>query len=231
MANISQLMAYSRNVVGDYYDREGKRIKPYPTKKWLKKGVATEEANDFLREYVKLLMTDGGFLHRDTQVWLMYPELTQFGVGVKMYELGYSSEVKNGNSVKSMIHADREKMMKYFPTDMLLRVVDYPGTDLSPYWVALQNAKAAVKPDTAWKNLRLDLPDCRGVEGKVTDEQFMEFYQVIAPYTAGQMQFIQDNIDHKVLGYAQRLLDGTDVSPEDRDKRELLLGLLGSSKG
>ena len=227
MAYNDPLMLYTRSVVNDYYDFEGKRVRPYPTKERLKKGVPNSEVNDFLRQFVGFLMEDNGFLHIDTQLYFAFPKLTQGQIGEKLVELGLRAEPKNANSVKAIINIDRQKMREYFPQDMISRLVDYGGPVLLIHQEGLENARSSLKVNRLWSRLAIRLP-AGTTQGAVGSERFMEFFQTIAPYSKSQMKFVEENIDAEVVGYARRILAGGKLTKEEQKHRELLLGLLGS---
>lgn len=219
------LLAYTRLVVCDYWDKG--RVRPYPTKKNLKKGVPSDQVNDFLRAYVDLLMGDNGFFREATKLYLSDIKISQSGVAQLLTERagGYI----NVHTTKTKIHSDLEKLNKAFKDKyMINNVVDHMDTDLEPYWEELSEAITKYSDVRLLNTLAIKLPPAKAMRTKIDDLRFQDFVGTIGPYTPRQMEYVGSNIDIEALGYAKYLLSASTLTETEQEhKRTLLLILKG----
>lgn len=183
------------------------------------------EINDFIRKFIDLLLNTN-FLTIESKLYIRKYSLNYSGVKEVVNSINKSPVTIS--TIKSKILKDQKKIERYFGKNMLTELIGYKYIyNLNEY------KKALFKIQVAYSNsmflnraLALKLPKTKEYTGdyKVTDKEFYDFMDDIVPYLKSSMKFVSLNIISKdVLAYCRYILDNTELSKEDLQRKNFLV--------
>lgn len=221
------LIQYTRYLCGEYLFRDG-TIRPIPAGKYLKNFEPTEEENGFLREYVKLIAKDKGYINQETREYLTNPTIYKTDVVKRLYPEGNSV---NKYTVMTRIGRGLKVIQESFPEDMLTEVIVHHRGDLDYYMALIERARYSHRVVRTFERLGIDLPEVKASPLNPGKDRMEEFIRGISPYTPEQMKFVAENVDREALAYANYLLIADNVKGEEAlGERELLQRMLGKKQ-
>lgn len=221
------LIQYTRYLCGEYLFSDG-TVRPIPVGKYIKNFEPTEEENEFLREYVKLIAKDKGYVNPETREYLTNPTIYKADVVRRLYPEGNSV---NKYTVMTRIGRGLKVVQDSFPEDMLTEVIVHHRGDLNHYRALIEKAKYSHRVVRTFGKLGIDLPEVKASPLNPGKEKMEEFIHGISPYTPEQMKFVAENVDREALAYANYLLIADNIKSEEAlEQRELLQRMLGKKQ-
>lgn len=179
----------------------------------------------FIRRYILFIMTSK--IVSDTTKLYIRSSSNSVAYAIKGYnETVSDDEAINIKTAQSKINYDINKLLKYFPDNMLSQVLAYNSCNLEDYEKRLNLAIADyTKKNKLLDNLALKIPRV-GVSEHLEEDEFNEFMSIIKPYIRSHMQYIENNLDNKSCGYLLYLMSAPCLQGKDKERYELLKQLL-----
>ena len=184
-----------------------------------------KKRDSFIRRYILFIMTSK--IVSDTTKLYIRSSSNSVASAIKGYnETVSEDEAINIKTAQSKINYDINKLLKYFPDNMLSQVLAYNSCNLEDYEKRLNLAIADyTKKNKLLDNLALKIPRVP-VEESLKEDEFNELLSIIKPYIRMHMQYIENNIDNKSCGYLLYLMSAPCLEGENRKRYELLKQLL-----
>lgn len=179
----------------------------------------------FIRRYILFIMTSK--IVSDTTKLYIRSSSNSVASAIKGYnETVSENEAINIKTAQSKINYDINKLLKYFPDNMLSQVLVYYSCNLEDYERRLNLAIADyTKKNKLLDNLALKIPRVE-VREHLEEEEFKEFISIIKPYIKSHMHFIENNLDNKACGYLHYLMSTQYLEGENKERYEYLKQLL-----
>lgn len=187
-----------------------------------------QERQLILRDLTELMMkTD--FFNEEVKIYIS-GYLINFNGVVDALELKHNKEF-NVNTVRSKIGYMKTKFEKTFGTDMLKDLLIYFNEDVETYKLKvrgeLDKSKGIKLADFIDLDLETDNKNETSDDFDITDDEFDEFLEAIAPYTVKAKEIVSQTIGDEVKGYFNFLCRNSDLSEKDMERLNELKKLLG----
>jgi len=184
-----------------------------------------KKRDSFIRSYISFIMNSK--IISDTTKLYIRSSSNSVASAIKNYnQTASEDEAINIKTAQSKINYDINKLLKYFPDNMLSQVLAYNSCNLEDYEKRLNLAIADyTKKNKLLDNLALKIPRVP-VEESLKEDEFNELLSIIKPYIRMHMQYIENNIDNKSCGYLLYLMSAPCLEGENRKRYELLKQLL-----
>lgn len=220
-----------KEIVSDFMDTEGK-ILDSPKGKIIKKELSDERI-EFLKQFIDLLLNTD-FVGEEYKVYISDRFITLKGVYERLkYEAlnkGEDESRVNFNNVKGKIWYDKNKITSIFSERVLIDIVEYDGS-IEVYIEQLNSLKIKYNQVNLLNNLVLDIDTTLNtniqIKNDISDEEFKEFINIIAPYSIKHVKYISDNLPKDTLEYVKKILSTSIINGKDLERKEILLTLLG----
>ena len=175
-----------------------------------------------LNNFISLLK-DTDVIVKETKIYIFNKYISMKGVNEEINK--NSDKPIAYNSTVSKIQYDRLKLESAFG-DSVLEDILYYNEDISKYERIIAEQLLSVSTSLDIKNnLVLELPeDC--VNTEISDDEFLEFISIIAPYTKKQIKWVQENIDRRYIGYFNYITHMPISSKKDKDRLEMITKML-----
>jgi hypothetical protein len=179
----------------------------------------------FLRKYLEFIL-HSKVLSPTTKIYIrsacssMRAAFEQYNVTVPEWER------INLKTALSKVNYDKNKLSALFAEDMLMKVVFTLKPDMVLYEKSLNAAIRRYAPKAKQVNgLRLKLPPSPP-EKLMTDDEFEEIIDLIAPYSTAAIKSIEDTFPPHWAGYLGYLTSGTELNTAAQRHLRLLQAIL-----
>ena len=221
MTEASAFMNQLRVIVLENY-KEGKVLDSL-TGRYIRKQLDADRLK-LMRDLTEFLM-ETDYISEESKIYLSVPYITYKGVVDEMYIR--HNKIVNLSTVQSKIWYDKGKLVKEFGADMPLDIIEYTNKDVKIYMDKLATLRLKVNKVNILDNVALDFPKETIYCDSISDEEFEEFLDIIAPYTKKCMGNVVKNIDEKVLGYIRYITTHKCLNDTDKQRYADLKELIG----
>lgn len=220
---MNNLLNLTREVCFSFVDAEG-NLYDMPVGNIKRRNLDTKHI-DFLKKYIHFVM-NSKVVSDTTKVYIRSAGSSVAGV-FKTYNMGMPEpEQVNIKTAQAKIDYDRKKLLKYFPEDMLAKVIYYGTADMKDYEKRLNLAISQYgSKNKLLDNLLLKIPKA-AIQDTLSDEEFNDFISIIAPYSRRHMQYIENNLPINAAGYINYLLSTPNLAGEQLARQKILKELL-----
>lgn len=208
-----------KKITPDFIDSNG-NFKTFPTGKTAELELPNNHIK-FIIDFLSLLKTTN-IINQATRMYIFDRYITSSGVNEKLkYEAGID---KTASSTLGSIQYDKRKLERLFGSHMIIDVLS-KNKDISKYELILAECFVNKSDSALRSGLSLKIKqDC--MNSSMTDKEFADFIDIIAPYTCKQMRFIEDNLDVMYCGYFNYLLSMPSLNDVDKHRLDILKELL-----
>lgn len=184
-----------------------------------------KKRDSFIRRYILFIMTSK--IVSDTTKLYIRSSSNSVASAIKSYNQTVSEdEAINIKTAQSKINYDINKLLKYFPDNMLSQVLAYNSCNLEEYERNLALAMNVYgKKNKMMDNLMLKIRRVP-IQEYLEDEDFDELISIIAPYTKKQINYIEENIPEELVGYLLYLISSSSLNDKDKVRYNFLKELL-----
>lgn len=185
-----------------------------------------KKRDSFIRRYILFVMTSK-IISDTTKLYIRSSSSNSVASAIKSYNQTVSEdEAINIKTAQSKINYDINKLLKYFPDNMLSQVLAYNSCNLEEYERNLALAMNVYgKKNKMMDNLALKMRRVP-IQGDLEDEDFEELISIIAPYTKKQINYIEENIPEELVGYLLYLISSSSLNDKDKVRYNFLKELL-----
>lgn len=137
------------------------------------------------------------------------------------------NEKLKASSVSQNVNYDRQKIIKFLPNDIMVKARSFGWEErIAEYekMLNITNAKYGGNRKML-NNLALSISNAE-VNSNLSEENFTDLIQTIAPYTKHQIKYISENIPSEQIGYLNYLVSASKLENEDLERFKLLRSLL-----
>lgn len=161
------------------------------------------------------LLMNTDYISEESRIFLSIPYINYQGIVDEVYI--NSGRITTANNVQSKVWYDKEKIVRDLGGELPIDVLEYTNRDIKVYLDRLANLRLKVSKSDILKEVKLKFPKETVYCDSISDSDFEEFLDVIAPYTQRCMAHVSNGIDKKILGYIRYIT--THVNLSDTDKR------------
>ena len=206
------------------YMREDGSLYERPIGSIAKRDISKDK-DDFLKKYIDLIMNTK--IVSDTTKIYITSTLPSVASVIKQYNLGLDEHKQiNIKTAQSKIDYDGKKLLKYFPDDMLSKVIGFSNCDLSQYIKMLNFAISNYKKkDKLLDNIMLTLPSVP-VEDSLSDEELQDFIQILSPFTKKHRNYVENHLTERAVGYLYYLTSTPSLSGKHKEHYSLIKQIL-----
>lgn len=182
---------------------------------------------DFLKEYIDFIM-HSDIVAETTKIYIRSP-FDSVASSIVDYNRTLSEVSKEINikTAESNCNNNTNKLLEYFPDDMLYNVIYSKNCDLDNYNKLLDLAIAKKgKKNKILDNLMLKLPAKVEIQDDLDQDEFLEFIKIIAPYCRQHMKYLEENIPHKAVGYLYYLISARQLEGKHKDRYDYIKEML-----
>lgn len=146
---------------------------------------------------------------------------------VDSYNLTVKEEEQlKASSVSQNVDYDRKKLLKYFPSDTITKVIIVKNIDITEYEKMLNTARVKYGGNREMlNNLALNISKT-AFNDNLTEEKFKDLLITISPYTENQIKYVSENLPIEYAGYLNYLVSAHKLEGEDLKRFELIKSLL-----
>lgn len=185
-----------------------------------------KKRDSFIRRYILFVMTSK-IISDTTKLYIRSSSSNSVASAIKSYNQTVSEdEAINVKTAQSKINYDINKLLKYFPDNMLNQVLAYNSCNLEEYERNLDLAMNFYgKKNKLLDNIALKIPRAPLQEDLEQDE-FNELLSIIKPYIKSHIHYIEENLPEKSVGYILYLISNTSLAGKDKIRYNKLKELL-----
>lgn len=186
-----------------------------------------KEREDFLKEYINFIM-HSVIVAETTKIIIRSP-FDSVASAVTDYNRTLPEGKKDINikTAESNCNNNTNKLLEYFPDDILYNVIYSKNCDLDYYNQLLDLATAKKgKKNKMLDNLMLKLPAKVEIQDNLDEDEFSAFVSMIAPYFKKYIRWQEQNIPEKAVGYLYYLISARKLEGEHRERYNLLKEML-----
>ena len=185
-----------------------------------------KKRDSFIRSYISFIMNSK--IISDTTKLYIRSSSNSVASAIKNYnQTASEDEAINIKTAQSKINYDINKLLKYFPDNMLSEVLVHSSCNLDDYTRRLNLAIADYsKKNKLLDNLALKIARV-AVQESLEEDEFNQLISIIKPYIKSHMRYIEENLDTKSCGYLLYLMSAPCLQGEDKERYELIKQLLG----
>jgi hypothetical protein len=179
-----------------------------------------KEKVDFLKRYIELIMHTR-IVSETTKNYIRgYGSVLSV---IRSYNRTVSDgKEKNVKTAQSNVNYDVVKLHKYFPDDMLLRIISYSTTDMDYYYKQLNLAVMDyAKKNKLLDNLIIRLPRVE-LQDALDEQEFLDFVETITPYFKKSIKAAEESLSGKAVGYFLYLMTSGELRPEDNARYKVI---------
>lgn len=179
----------------------------------------------FLRKYLEFIL-HSKVLSSTTKIYIRSACSSMQAAFEKYNATVPEWERVNLKTALSKVNYDKNKLSALFAEDMLSKVVYTLNPDMASYEKSLDAAIRRYAPKAKQVNgLRLKLPSAPP-EKLMTDDEFEDMLDLIAPYTAAAIKSAEDTFPPAWAGYLGYLTSGTKLNTAAQRHLRLLQAVL-----
>ena len=184
----------------------------------------SKDTDDFLRKYIDLIMNTK--IVSNTSKLYFKSTLSSVASVIKHHNLALPEYEKiNLKTAHNQIDYDIKKLLKYFPEDMLSKVIG-SICDLEKYNKALNFAIYDYKINKKLlDNIALTLPRVP-VQDSLSDEELHDFIHIVSPFIKKHRKYVEENLPEKVVGYLYYLMSTPSLSGKHKEHYSLIKQIL-----
>lgn len=184
-----------------------------------------KKRDSFIRRYILFVMTSK--IVSDTTKLYIRSSSNSVASAIKNYNQTVSEdEAINIKTAQSKINYDINKLLKYFPDNMLSQVLAYNSCNLEEYERNLAFAiNVYGKKNKMMDNITLKMRRVP-IQEHLEDKDFDELISIIAPYTKKQINHIEENLPEELVGYFLYLISSSSLNNKDKIRYNFLKELL-----
>ncbi|RMC97798.1 hypothetical protein D9O40_14310 [Clostridium autoethanogenum] len=186
-----------------------------------------KERQDFLKDYIDFIM-HSDIVAETTKIYIRSP-FDSVASSIADYNRTLPEGIKSINikTAESNCNNNTNKLLEYFPDDMLYSVIYSKNCDLEHYNKLLDLAIAKrCKKNKIFNNLILKLPTDVELQDSLDEDEFSDFVKIIAPYLRTHIKYLEENISCKAVGYLFYLISTRQLYGIDKDRYNLLKEML-----
>ncbi|MVX63107.1 hypothetical protein GKZ28_05265 [Clostridium chromiireducens] len=185
-----------------------------------------KKRDSFIRNYISFIM-NSKIISDTTKLYIRSSSSNSVAAAIKNYnQTASEDEAINIKTAQSKINYDINKLLKYFPDNMLSEVLVHSSCNLDDYIRRLNLAIA----DYSKKNKLLDNLDLKiarvAAQESLEEDEFNELISIIKPYIKSHMRYIEENLDTKACGYLLYLMSTPQLDGENKERYNLVKQLL-----
>lgn len=185
----------------------------------------SERRYEFLKGLINLVMTTR-ITSENTKNYIK-----SNGSSVRDFVNSYNLTVKEeeqlkASSVSQNVDYDRKKLLNFFPSDTITKVIFSYELNITEYEKMLNNARAKYAGNRKMlNNLALNISKT-AVNDNLSEEKFDDLLSIIAPYTKKQREYVSKNLPIELVGYLNYLVSAHKLEGEDLKRFKRLRVLL-----
>ena len=185
----------------------------------------SERRYEFLKGLINLVMTTR-ITSENTKNYIK-----SNGSSVRDFVNSYNLTVKEeeqlkASSVSQNVDYDRKKLLNFFPSDTITKVIFSYELNITEYEKMLNNARAKYGGNRKMlSNLALNISKT-AVNDNLTEEKFKDLLITISPYTKHQIKYVSENLPIEYAGYLNYLVSAHKLDGEDLKRFKHLRALL-----
>ncbi len=185
----------------------------------------SKDKDDFLKKYIDLIMNTK--IVSNTAKLYFKSTLSSVASVIKHHNIALPEhEQINLKTAHNQIDYDVNKLLKYFPDDMLSKVIGFSNCNFELYNKALNLAIYDYKAkNKLLDNITLTLPKVP-VQDSLADEELHDFIQIISPFIKKHRKYVEENLQGKVVGYLYYLMSTPTLSGRHKEHYDLLKQIL-----
>lgn len=189
----------------------------------------SERRYEFLKGLIHLVMTTR-ITSENTKNYIK-----SNGSSVKDFVDSYNLTVKGeeqlkASSVSQNVDYDRKKLLNFFHSDTVTKVIFSYELNITEYEKMLNNARVKYAGNRKMlNNLALNLSKT-AVNDNLSEEKFNDLLSIIAPYTKKQREYVSENLPIELVGYLNYLVSAHKLEGEDLKRFKHLRALLEGEK-
>ena len=209
-----------KELVGDFVSADGE-ILDYPIGR-----IGCKKLDDRRIKLLKIfidLLINTRFTRDVTKLYISQKYITFEGVAEQLQAQGQEICV---SSVQSRVFYDKRRIEIHIGGNILVDILEYKNVDLDRYEQKLLDLMVQHSNGYMFQTIALHLPTPTFTTD-LSEEEFEEFFRIIAPFSKNHMKFISDNIDTKALGYCKYIISSNVLTEVDKERRDRVLALLG----
>lgn len=220
-----QIMVMTRLVHQDYMDKDD-NLYDNPKYRVVKQNI-DEERESFLKEYIEFIM-GSNIVADTTKIWIRSP-YESVASAIEDYNRALPRDKKKIDikTAQSNRNNNTNKLLEFFPDDMLYNVIHNKDCDLEHYNQLLDLAVAKKgKKNNMLDNLMLKIPTKVEIQHNLPEDEFSDFLDILAPYFRKHIDYLQQNIPEKGVGYLYYLISSRKLEGEHKERYDLLKKML-----
>lgn len=223
---MNRILSYTKLVYMAFKEVNGKL--KFDTSSMIGQKKLGEDSKSFLEDYINFVM-NCRILTNTTKIYLASIE-NDLQEAIRAYN-ATANEFNQITSKKASndTYNDTQKLLKYFPEDMLCNVINKKG-DLDYYKAQLNLAigkKLGQMP--LGKNSVLKIPLIVTKEVP-SEEEIDEFFMLYAPYTKAKIKKVEEQLPMNVVGYMNYISNKSNLTEEEKAKLDRLNSLVAPKK-
>jgi hypothetical protein len=183
-------------------------------KEYVKKDL-DEQRVKLMFDLTDLLMNTD-YISEESKLYLSVRYINYAGMVDELYKA--TGKLSNESAIQSRVWYDKKKLVNDLGENIVLDTIEYTKQDITKYMDRISVIRLKVNKVDLLKEVSLEFPREVVYCDDITDEQFEEFLDVIAPYTKNCMKQVVSNIDENVLGYIRYITTHSIISETDKDR-------------
>lgn len=183
--------------------------------------------DDFLKKYITLIMGTK-IVSATTKIFIRSTLPSVASVITSHNQTLDEGQTININTAQSIIDYDSRKLLKYFPDNMINRMLSSSACDLGSYEKGYNHANA----DYAMKNKLMDNLKLKlhkvSIQDSLEESEFNDLLSIISPYFSKHIKYLEENISRDSVGYLQYLMSTPtqQLTGEHKRRYELIRQML-----
>lgn len=176
-----------------------------------------------IKKLVELVMNTD-FFNEETKLFIGDYRIDYSGVADAL-SIKYNKEV-NKRTVASKINYMKTKFERTFGDRMLLDLVIYTREDITEYSQKISEELYKFISIDILDNIDLNFEETNEIVTEVSEDDFSDFIDTIAPYTKKCKHIVEKSINKEVLAYIKHLSTNTSLSELDKERLKELKDLI-----
>ncbi|MBK5240240.1 hypothetical protein [Clostridium sp.] len=216
----------TKQICKDYIDEDNNM---YEEAKGItaKRNLGKKE-QDFLKRYIDFVINTKAI----SNIMKIYLKGTGSSVAsvIKSYNQILPQENQiNIKAATNKVYNDTKKLLGMFPEDMLSNILSKSSKcNLDLYNKKLNFAIANGSKNKLLDNLMLKLPARIEIQEDLSDDDFLAFLDIIAPFFKKHIKYLEENLETKAVGYLQFLMSSNEgqLSGKNKDRYKIISAML-----
>ena len=188
---------------------------------------------DFMYNFFRFLI-EGTMSSNCTIIWLT-SNLSNVREAIEHYN-SQQLEIDqlNMNTAQSKIQYDKNKLMKYFDSDLLFHVMVDPDKYLEPAVLILDKLMRAYMDDYEYRKALAIKPSKEFIVKEIDEFSWVKLTEMLTRYSKNHIADIESGNDKefniKMIGYYNYLISAKKLNKEEQARLNLIRGILGLNK-